>query len=249
MLNKTRRTLTLIKGKSIDIDPNYYKSSYEPELDFDCLYCKNILTDSKEKDVWNRPIIESQNFVVIPTLGAFLIGWLLIISKMHYLCIGSLPDSLFPELINLKRKVKYILNQTIGPTISFEHGPCSSYERAGSCIDHAHLHIVPTKIDLLKDLRKNFKIKKSDTIRESKKFFLQKRPYILYENVNDNLFYFEVETLPSQYMRRLLAKKLNLYSKYDWRKHSEVKNIIATKDIISAYLKNKSSRGKNECTK
>ena len=46
-----------------------------------CPYCSNILSHSAEypRESWDKLIYETRNFVVTPTIGALIEGWVLII--------------------------------------------------------------------------------------------------------------------------------------------------------------------------
>jgi diadenosine tetraphosphate (Ap4A) HIT family hydrolase len=50
----------------------------------------------------------------------------------------------FEELAGVKRRIGKVVRATYGRSTAFEHGAASFSKNAGCCIDHAHLHIVPT---------------------------------------------------------------------------------------------------------
>ena len=54
-----------------------------------CVFCSQFREDSAPA-VWNEPILESQNFVVVPSLGSLVEGWTLLLPKSHYLSMGAL---------------------------------------------------------------------------------------------------------------------------------------------------------------
>lgn len=92
----------------------------------------------------NTVFLETENFVVTPTRGSFVEGYLLIVTKEHFLSFGRLPDHLFAEFRQIHRTVTERLRPVYGPIITFEHGGNGGFaDRGGSCIEHAHMHIVP----------------------------------------------------------------------------------------------------------
>lgn len=172
---------------------------------------------SNKKD---RIIKETQNFVVIPTIGQIVEGYLLIVTKIHYPCIGALPSNLFKELVKIKNECREILYKTYKKkSIIFEHGAVGKIfkKRAGCCTDHAHLHIVPVEVDLLEDIKKHYRGKKIKSLKELRKQYFKKSPYLFYENNNKEMYLFNAPLVVSQYLRKILAKNLKKESKWDWR--------------------------------
>jgi ATP adenylyltransferase len=87
-----------------------------------CRFCDGIST-RHERAIWNQPLFASQNFVVLPSLGAMVEGWLLIAPKQHYLSTAVLPARLTAELAHLKGEVSKVIGKLYGPVLAFEHGP------------------------------------------------------------------------------------------------------------------------------
>ena len=56
----------------------------------DCILCSELAV-SAEKAPWSAPLVETENFVVVPSLGALVEGWLLIVPKAHHISYGALP--------------------------------------------------------------------------------------------------------------------------------------------------------------
>src|SRR5258708_29134184 len=96
---------------------------------------------------WNEPLFESENFVVVPSLGALVEGWFLLLPKDHYLCMGALPQSLLDEMMQLRQTVLSFAEGTYEDICAFEHGPHQENRSIGCGVDHAHLHLVPFSFD------------------------------------------------------------------------------------------------------
>jgi diadenosine tetraphosphate (Ap4A) HIT family hydrolase len=109
--------------------------------------CVNLIS-AHPSEVWNKPLLESDHFVVLPSLGSLVPGWVLVIPKQHYLCIGALPQSLFPEFQRVKKEIVKLIASQFGDPCLFEHGPSSPGLKVGCSVDHAHLHVVPFSGDL-----------------------------------------------------------------------------------------------------
>lgn len=88
------------------------------------------------------------------SLGPIVEGYMLIITKKHIPSFQSLSEHLIAEFLAIKRVVKKILNEEYGGCIFFEHNLSStSITKRDTPHDyHAHLHCVPTDVDLLEDI-------------------------------------------------------------------------------------------------
>ena len=88
------------------------------------------------REPWNEPLIETRNFVVIPSLGALVEGWVLVVPKEHRISMGALPAELRAEVENIERRVRRILRQRYGkPIVAFEHGPSGENHGTGCGVD------------------------------------------------------------------------------------------------------------------
>src|SRR6266404_3573115 len=63
---------------------------------------------------WDTVLFETDSFVVTPTLGALVSGWLLIVTKESYLCMGAINDTLRGELSDLVVLFKQALSDCYG---------------------------------------------------------------------------------------------------------------------------------------
>ena len=209
----------------------------------ECRYCQGFLSpNAVEKDaLWNRPILQSSNFVVIPTLGHFIPGWLLIVSRVHVPCVGALDLTVFDELCAVKTKCESLLAALYGQSISFEHGSCS-YGPSATCVEHAHIHVVPTNEDLTEVLAQHFSGCRVHKFEELTVMFAQKRSYLMYEDAHGVKTVFDTPIVPSQYLRMLLASRVGRLEKYDWREYSGESEL---RDFMSR-LNNLSRRAEHE---
>jgi diadenosine tetraphosphate (Ap4A) HIT family hydrolase len=195
-----------------------------------CRYCTGFLNPQSDdrNAIWNTRLVESENFVVVPTLGMLSPGWLLVVSKDHYLSIGALDDTLYPELEQVKTAVQKDLREMFQAPIFFEHGPCTPTETAGACIDHAHLHAVPLSFDLFQDLATNYPYRKVKGLRALKGYFEKHIPYLYYENRKEEAYLFRASQVPGQLVRRLIAKRLGMPDLWDWGVYEGMENIEKT---------------------
>lgn len=215
----------------------------------DCEFCKELIGERSSfaniyRDVMNNRIIFSgDNFSIIPTIGQIVRGYLLLISNRHKTSIGSLRYNEMQELEKLMSSIERAFLKVYGKkTIFFEHGiPCDNNERGGCGISHLHLHALPLDddIDLLDEVSKDFNLKRIKQLDELRDIIFNDKAYILYVNKNKDKFVAEVDKIPSQYMRFLLAKKIK-HDEWDWRACDyEEKLIITYHDLIDIISKDK----------
>ncbi len=113
-----------------------------------CTLCAEIAAKNRRAP-WNEFIIETENFGVIPSLGALVEGWVLMIPKAHYISFGALPRHLREEADVLRNRVRALLESRYeNRIVEFEHGPSAAEHGTGCGVDHAHLHLVPLNCDL-----------------------------------------------------------------------------------------------------
>lgn len=180
-----------------------------------------------------RTILATSNFKVIPTLGQIVEGYLLIVPISHYRALADMPPEPIQELVRLKDQVRAALLATYGPCIFFEHGARSA--NAGGCgINHAHLHAVPLseEKDPIATLKEEFPFESLRANREITTEANGSNPYLYYEDLHSNTYVFDVEYLPSQYVRRLLAQNFGKVE-WDWRKYEREEALLSSMARLS----------------
>lgn len=184
----------------------------------DCLLC-NIY-----KRATNKPehiVYETKSFFVVPGTGAFFPGYLMIVPKRHIMSFAWLTPDELNEFFTVLNDMRSILESIYGSRVlAFEAG--SKDDGAGkhlTSIVHAHFHLAPVDMPLLKEVRRSgitpALIKKQEITNYGKYH------YLLYVDQEDNWFiandphcYF-----PRQHFRQVLADWLGCYEFYNWRQY------------------------------
>ncbi len=176
-------------------------------------------------------LYESENFFVVPTLGQMGIeGYVLLCSKKHYLGVGNIPKEQIAELEVVLEKIKKILSEVYkSEVLVFEHGPKLACNSGGGCLDHFHLHIVPTSIDVMKFLKEKFEVKEIKDFEKIRKIYSeQKLSYMFVESQDKKRYIIEVNfPIPSQYLRQIIAAKMGT-SEWDWKVNPDNKTFKNT---------------------
>ena len=88
----------------------------------------------------------TDNFVVVPCIGALTDWYLLTVPRRHVLSSGWLTDKERAELRVVTRDVmRRLAERSRQEVVLFEHGSFNFRDKGGSCHDHSHVHIVATE--------------------------------------------------------------------------------------------------------
>jgi ATP adenylyltransferase len=157
----------------------------------------------------NTVFFETENFVVVPTRGSFVPGYLLIVTKQHFINFGQLPDRLFTEFRHIHHTMREHVRSIYGPTITFEHGGNGGFsDRGGSCIEHAHMHIVPYADDPWELFEPDYTWKSTDTRTWPQRLKAHGGYIYLESDSAIARIYFASPDFPRQYLRRRLCARL-----------------------------------------
>ncbi len=97
---------------------------------------------------YDSVISETEHFVVLPSLGSLVAGWLLLVPKFPLGRIADLKTEFRDELEALVEQCIDKVESGFGRAFLFEHGG-NKGSKVSCGVDQAHLHIVPLEFDLL----------------------------------------------------------------------------------------------------
>jgi hypothetical protein len=122
------------------------------ENESECFLCR-ISTGTMDIPWSDRPLWLDPRFgLLVPGLGGLTPGYVLLAPMDHHPSLGAashLPDSRKHGFPNFVHEVLAFLRARMGPLTYWEHGGGGApEERRSSCVDHAHLHVVPGRLDL-----------------------------------------------------------------------------------------------------
>lgn len=178
----------------------------------------------------SRILYNTDHVAVMPTVGSFVEGYLLLVSRRHVSCIGDLQDH---ELAELEGQLAYIKRQEElcyhKRVACFEHGMAACSRRSGGCIDHAHLHVVPCEV-LLEDFIKKYDLKyrRIASMKELQSLAAAHKPYLFWEEIDGTKWVIDEGVIPSQFFRKVLADIHGVNQQWDWRQHYCLNNMVKT---------------------
>jgi len=143
--------------------------------------------------------------------------------------MSQIPHALFSELDEVLERVKKVLQSVYSKSFFFEHGDVCHEKKAGSCIDHAHIHAIPVESSILKHLSHSFSPYEIKAFVDIKKQYRKKTPYFFLEQPGGRRYVFEItRQVPSQFVRRFIAQEMGIYDHWDWSVFPEFENIKKT---------------------
>ena len=185
-----------------------------------------------EPTSYNKVLFESEHFIVIPSLGSLLPGWLLVIPKDFSLNLSRLDKNDMEELDNLALKCELKLQEKFhSKVVRFEHGPAINQSKVGCGVDYAHLHIVPINFDLIEGLETRLNIFYEWIEIESIQSLMsstRQSDYLYYRNSANRHFVTYQENIPSQLFRRVIAHQLRTPETFDWKSFPQVDTVHKT---------------------
>ena len=186
-----------------------------------CLFC-DIAEGNAAWAPENLIIAANEYAFAKPALGQFVDGYTLIVSQEHIRSFSEMSDVELGHVEELKDKIgaalKHLYHQ---PVVVFEHGCGQGPDlRGGSCIDHAHLHVLPLQASLEYALQSRFRFTRLERLEDLARRCGTAGPYIYLETGRGERFTFELDSpIPSQFMRRLICQSLDQPNLWDWKIH------------------------------
>lgn len=186
----------------------------------------------------NRVIYEGKKWVIFPTVGAIVPGYVLIVPKIHHLSLMSCSRDEINELEYLLKQTRKILERVYNcPCIAFEHGSGDSVNNRPSSVDHCHLHILPLQEDIYNKIDiKEFQLEQIESLKSLLENRWKSSSYLLYQNHEEQFFLMHANTYISQYFRKLIALSEGVSEKWDWRTYCFDENIRTTLNDVNPEL-------------
>jgi diadenosine tetraphosphate (Ap4A) HIT family hydrolase len=178
------------------------------------------------QQVGHRVLRETEHFVVIPSLGQIVEGYLLIMPKAHVRSIALIDDGLKSELEQLYRETSEVLEYAYRRPIFYEHGMGFPDQGNGCCVDHAHIHAVPVTLRVSSFLQ-SFRSQRIKNVGDLSGI-VRGIDYLYVEDASNDRVVYYASKLRSQYMRYLIAEMVGAPDKGDWTIYPGVNELLST---------------------
>jgi diadenosine tetraphosphate (Ap4A) HIT family hydrolase len=204
----------------------------------DCCICQEIVSHHFPTQYLNhypiedRRCHETEQFVIYPSISPLASGHLLVFPKSHVSNLMMLPQY---AILDLQEAVSFATQRLVSifeKPLIFEHGVT---ETAGTAcgINHAHLHLVPIPEEVTERVAlrvsKQYPAISHGSFVDIFEHHHRDKPYLLYGLSMDELNITFEDTIPSQFMRKLISIELNR-DLWDW------KGLYGSEEFQSTYL-------------
>lgn len=174
------------------------------------------------------------SFVVVPSLGALVPGWVLVIPRRPMVSLREMTRNEREELVSLIASTQTEMSVFGSPVYAFEHGSGRHGSQTGCGLDHAHLHLVPLVFDLVE-----LATSQADEITWK---HVPHLPMVELPTAGEYVTVWKAEngagaigTLHkpvSQWMRRVIAHELGAEAQWDYRTNPQTANIRTTVNAL-----------------
>lgn len=183
----------------------------------------------------SRILEETRHWVIIPTIGPLAPGHVMLVPRGHYYSVLNCPKEILLECQQLLDKCASRLYKIYRQNVLvFEHGSTSEQQKiCGACIDHAHLHVVPGPLKFISSAMSGFHGWQDGSSLLDLRSYTHGYAYMLVGNPLRTPHYWVrrcSETMPSQFLRRILAGELGNHEEWDWRKQANTDIFLQTID-------------------
>jgi ATP adenylyltransferase len=166
----------------------------------------------------SRMLLKTDQFFVVPSIGALIPGHVLLLPRTHHYSVGEIPETELRDFESLAVKSREIVSTIYGACTSFEHGCIEGVGRAGACIDHAHLHLLPLEQNLRPEIDKRFgpgiPVGQFADLRQ---FLFRRTPYLYYQDSSGSARAYQASIAPTQFFRQLVSTAVADSSPWDWK--------------------------------
>ena len=207
----------------------------------DCSFCSqfkwNRMPSSyiKQSGIENRILKQSDNFVSIPSISPIAEGHVMILPKYHVSSMVQIETNHRNELLHFVRKIFALVQKIYGNIAVTEHGV--GLGKTGGCgVTHAHLHIFPAKQStsrtILSELFETFLVNGPYDLEYIIEAGDIRKSYLCYGYDLDELIISYQEDIPSQYLRKLIAK-LTFKTDWDWKEMYGWDDFVKTYETLN----------------
>jgi XTP/dITP diphosphohydrolase len=198
---------------------------------------QTIFSEMIQGRLGSRIIYEDDNFVVMPPLGQFIEGGLLLLARRHILSFAHLPAPLFEPLERLLGAISEALSQRWGTApLIFEHGPAPERTKGVCCVDHAHFNIFPAKVHLAPHLRQRMSFPLSSLSGLSKARSAEYGYLFIQENDGTRALY-DGKDVPTQLVRRIITSEIGFADRWHWRDYPGYDELLRTYETLKGQIR------------
>ena len=184
----------------------------------------------------SRVVYEDEHFVIMPPLGQFIEGGLLLLTRAHIPSFAHLPPEQFVRLEQLLARIREIMVARWGVApLVFEHGPAPERGKGVCCVDHAHLNLFPAAVEVHPHLAKRMHLKLG-ALPELTRLRRAEFGYLFVQENDGTRRAYDGEHVPTQLVRRFITASLGMPERWHWRDYPGQDELAATFQALKARI-------------
>jgi diadenosine tetraphosphate (Ap4A) HIT family hydrolase len=185
----------------------------------------------------SRVVYEDEDFVVMPPLGEFMEGGLLLLTRQHILSLAHLRPAAFDRLERLLAVIREAVRSRWGVApLVFEHGPAPEWSKGLCCVDHAHLNIFPAAIQVQSHLSERMSVPLG-SLPELARLQRAEFGYLFVQENDGTRRVYDGQNVPTQLVRRIIATQLGMPERWHWRDYPGQDELLATYHALKGQLR------------
>ena len=191
-----------------------------------------------ERAAYDQVLLDKRECVVAPTLGSIVPGWLLVVPRRPAVSFRKWQALTGIDPIRLVGEILAELKIEAEQAIWFEHGPSAEGSSVGCGVDYAHLHVLvgpPFSFEqfataAVENARVDWRRSSSQ---EAYSFISAERSYLVVGSLAGVLFAENVETVGSQFFRRIVAALVGMPHQWNYKTHAHLENVRRTVSTVN----------------
>jgi inosine/xanthosine triphosphate pyrophosphatase family protein/diadenosine tetraphosphate (Ap4A) HIT family hydrolase len=211
---------------------------------YDCPFCAefendglSLFNDLMGERLPSRVIYEDEHFIVMPPLGEFMKGGLLLLTREHILSLAHLKPAQFDHLERLLAVIRSALVEQWGVApLVFEHGPAPDWSKGVCCVDHAHLNIFPAAVQVHPHLAKRMNLT-FGPLSELAKLRRAEFGYLVVQENDGTRRAYDGRDVPTQLVRRIVTAQIGLPDRWHWRDYIGRDEMLATYNALKGNIR------------
>ncbi len=197
----------------------------------------SVFAEMMGRQLSSRIVYEDEDFVIVPPLGQFMPGGLLLLSRDHIPSFAFLPGTKFDKLENLLDVVRQVLVERWGVApLVFEHGPAADRTKGHCCVDHAHFNIFPAPVHLHPHLssRMNLPVR---GLNQLGRLTRAEFGYLFVQENDGTRRAYDGQYAPTQLVRRIITSQLGMADRWHWRDFPGCAELIQTYNALRGQIR------------
>ena len=178
----------------------------------------------------------AEHAAVVPTVGAIIPEWLLVVPRVEALSAAELPVRSRHDVLRVAHQVAGRVREVAGASVVFEHGAGRAGSLGGCGVDQAHLHVVGLGGDFVQSVLGGGSASLTWTPADPQdpwSAIPKGADYLLI--MQDGRAWTALTQDPvSQFMRRRIASFVGFPGEWDYRRYPHADNAERTKSIFQS---------------